>query len=61
MKFGFHGADREVTGSCHLVECGGKRSLVDCSLFQGGRELEEENAEAFRFEPADIDFVLSYC
>jgi metallo-beta-lactamase family protein len=58
MKIEFHGADQEVTGSCHLVECGGKRILVDCGLFQGGRELEEDNAEDFGFDPAGIDFLL---
>ena len=58
MKLSFHGADRGVTGSCHLVECAGRRILIDCGLYQGGRELEEENAEDFGFNPADIDFVL---
>jgi len=58
MKISFHGADRGVTGSCHLIECAGKRILIDCGLYQGGRELEEENAAAFGFEPADIDFLL---
>jgi metallo-beta-lactamase family protein len=58
MKISFHGADRGVTGSCHLVECGGKRILIDCGLYQGGRELNEENAEEFGFDPAGIDFLL---
>ena len=58
MKLEFHGADQGVTGSCHLVECAGKRILVDCGLYQGGRELDEENAEPFGFEPRDIDCVL---
>lgn len=58
MKLAFHGADRSVTGSCHLVECGGRRVLVDCGLYQGGRELEEENAGPFGFDPAGIDAVL---
>ncbi|MGE5337773.1 MAG: MBL fold metallo-hydrolase, partial [Gemmatimonadota bacterium] len=58
MKISFHGADRGVTGSCHLVECGDHQVLVDCGLYQGGRELEEENAEPFGFEPARIDAVL---
>lgn len=30
MKLSFHGADRGVTGSCHLVDCAGKRILIDC-------------------------------
>lgn len=55
MKLSFHGADRGVTGSCHLVECAGRRILIDCGLFQGGRELEEENEELFGFDPAEIE------
>lgn len=58
MKISFHGADRGVTGSCHLVSCAGKQILIDCGLYQGGRELEEENREPFGFDPAQIDFVL---
>ena len=58
MKLSFHGADRGVTGSCHLIECAGKRILVDCGLYQGGRELDEENAEPFGFDPKGIDIVL---
>ncbi len=58
MKLSFHGADRSVTGSCHLLECQGKRILIDCGLYQGGRELNEENRELFGFEPESIDFLL---
>ena len=58
MKLSFHGADRSVTGSCHLVECAGKRILIDCGLHQGSRELDEENAAPFGFDAAAIDYVL---
>jgi len=58
MKISFHGADQGVTGSCHLLECAGKRVLIDCGMYQGGRELAEENAEPFGFDPAAIDFLL---
>ena len=58
MKISFHGADRGVTGSCHLVECAGKRILIDCGLYQGSRELDEENAEPFGFDAASINYVL---
>ncbi len=58
MKLSFHGADRGVTGSCHLVESAGRRILVDCGLYQGGRELDEENAGDFGFDPASIDILL---
>jgi metallo-beta-lactamase family protein len=58
MKISFHGADQAVTGSCHLLECAGKRILIDCGMYQGGRELAEENAEPFGFDPKHIDFLL---
>jgi metallo-beta-lactamase family protein len=58
MEISFHGADRGVTGSCHLVNCAGKRILIDCGMYQGGRELDEENSEPFGFDPKQIDFVL---
>ncbi|MEZ4869707.1 MAG: MBL fold metallo-hydrolase [Caldilineaceae bacterium] len=58
MKLSFHGADRDVTGSCHLIEAKGKRILVDCGMFQGGHELAAENAEAFGMDPATIDILL---
>jgi metallo-beta-lactamase family protein len=56
MKLSFHGADCSVTGSCHLVECAEKRILVDCGLYQGSRELDEDNADAFGFDAASIDY-----
>ena len=58
MEISFHGADRNVTGSCHLVECRGRRILVDCGLYQGSRELHEENAEDFGFDAREIDYLL---
>jgi len=58
MKLSFHGADRGVTGSCHLIECTGHRVLIDCGLYQGSRELDEENAEPFGFDPSTIDHLL---
>jgi len=32
--------------------------LIDCGLYQGSREIAEENAGDFGFDPAGIDFVL---
>jgi metallo-beta-lactamase family protein len=58
VKLSFHGADRTVTGSCHLIECAGKRVLVDCGLYQGSRELEAANGGDFGFDPASIDVLL---
>jgi metallo-beta-lactamase family protein len=58
VRIQFHGAAQQVTGSCHLLECAGKRVLIDCGLYQGGREIDEENAQDFGFDPSSIDFVL---
>lgn len=58
MKLTFLGAAGEVTGSAFLVEAGSARFLVDCGLFQGGREADERNAAPFAFDPAALDFVL---
>ena len=58
MKLSFHGADRTVTGSCHLIECAGKRLLIDCGLYQGSRDLDEENSGEFGFDAASIDVLL---
>lgn len=58
MRITFHGAAQEVTGSCTLIETGGLRFLVDCGMFQGGREADQRNHAPFAFEPRDLDFVL---
>lgn len=58
MQITFHGAAREVTGSCHLVEHDGLRILLDCGLIQGGKERHERNREGFDFDPASIDCVV---
>ncbi|HXQ32209.1 MAG TPA: MBL fold metallo-hydrolase [Steroidobacteraceae bacterium] len=58
MRLSFHGADQDVTGSCHLLEAAGRRILIDCGLFQGSRTLAAENSADFGFDPATIDLVL---
>jgi metallo-beta-lactamase family protein len=58
MKLTFLGAAREVTGSCYLLEHEGVRFLVDCGMFQGGRETRAKNRQAFAFDPETIDFVI---
>lgn len=58
MRISFHGGAREVTGACHLLEAGGAKVLIDCGMFQGSRECEKENFEAFAFPPGEIDAVV---
>jgi len=58
MKITFNGAAQEVTGSCTLVETDTVRFLVDCGMFQGGRDADGKNRKPFAFDPSTIDFVL---
>jgi metallo-beta-lactamase family protein len=58
MRVTAYGAAGEVTGSCHLLEAGGKRVLVDCGQFQGGEHSYARSAEPFHFDPRSIDAVL---
>lgn len=58
MQLTFLGAAGEVTGSSYLIETGDVHFLVDCGMFQGGREAEHKNRAAFGFNPETLDFVL---
>lgn len=58
MQLSFHGACREVTGSCHLLQGASKNILIDCGMFQGAQFAEEKNADRFTFDPVTIDVVL---
>ncbi len=58
MQITFLGAAGEVTGSCFLIETSKVRFLVDCGMFQGGREAAQRNRQPFGFEPSALDFVL---
>lgn len=57
IKLTFLGAARNVTGSCYLLDAGGRRIVVDCGLYQE-REYKYRNWEAFPVPPAGIDTVL---
>lgn len=58
MKLTFFGAAGEVTGSCMRIDHAHGSFLVDCGLFQGGREADRKNREALDFDLSEIDFVL---
>lgn len=48
-----------VTGSSYLVEsAAGKKVLVDCGLFQGGKNLEERNWKDWGFDPGRISTLF---
>lgn len=54
----FHGAAGTVTGSCYRLETHRSTVLVECGMFQGGRDAEAKNAAPFDFETGSIDAVV---
>ena len=57
-KLTFYGAIEGVTGSAYLLETKGACVLMECGLFQGGREQEKENREPLPFDIGKIDAVI---
>jgi metallo-beta-lactamase family protein len=58
LRITFHGAARQVTGSCHLLEIGDARILLDCGLFDTDRVNPESPNRHFPFDPRSIDAVI---
>lgn len=54
----FLGGVQEVTGSCYHVAAPGGEFLVECGMFQGGREATRKNLEAFAFDPWALQAVI---
>ena len=54
----FLGGAGTVTGSKFLVETQETRVLLECGLFQGGRELRRRNWEPFPLPAEKIDAVI---
>jgi len=58
MRVEFLGGVQTVTGSATLLEKGTLKWLVDCGMFQGGKELEERNHNVRPYHPQDLSFIL---
>lgn len=54
----FLGAARTVTGSQYLVAAGGERVMVDCGMFQGGKELRLRNWAPAAYEPSSVNALV---
>lgn len=57
-KLTFYGATEGVTGSSYILETGSKTILLDCGIFQGGREEVKSNKDPFQFNVSKIDTVV---
>lgn len=58
MKIEFFGATKIVTGSNYLITTDKWKFLIDCGLFQGGKEEEAMNEIPFKYNPSEIDFMF---
>jgi metallo-beta-lactamase family protein len=59
LKIKFHGAaGGEVTGSAYLVQTKDARVLVDCGMFQGGREAAAKNRPPEAARRGKLDAVV---
>lgn len=58
MKIYFHGATGDVTGSAYHVKTKHASVLVDCGLFQGGKEERAKNRHRAKIESGRLDAVV---
>ena len=58
MRIQFCGADRTVTGSCHLLEVNGLRLLLDLGLYQGPREQARRINQYLPDNFSSIDAII---
>lgn len=62
MHISFEGAASEVTGSRYRVVATVQgrplQFLVDCGMFQGGRDADDKNLESFKVPPSELDWVV---
>lgn len=58
VKIHFLGASQTVTGSKFLLETSGLNLMIDCGMFQGLKELRENNWKDFPFDTSSIDMIL---
>lgn len=58
IKIHFLGASGTVTGSKYVIETPEQNLMIDCGMFQGLKELREQNWQQLAFEASNIDVVL---
>jgi metallo-beta-lactamase family protein len=59
VKITCFGAAGSVTGSNYLIETSqGRRTIVDCGLFQGGKDMESRNRQDWGYDPKEIKNLI---
>lgn len=54
----FHGAARQVTGSCYHIQTASSQVLLECGMFQGPPDIDRLNWRPFPFDPQKLDAVV---
>lgn len=62
IKITCFGAAGSVTGSNYLIETSqGRKTIIDCGLFQGNKEMESRNWEDWGYDPKELkNLVLTH-
>jgi metallo-beta-lactamase family protein len=58
MRIQFCGANRTVTGSCHLIEVNGLRLFLDMGMYQGPREEARRLNQYLPRDAHDVDAII---
>lgn len=58
MDLSFYGATGTVTGSKYLIDDGEAKTLIDCGLFQGFKQIRQRNWQPLPFSPKSIKSVV---
>lgn len=58
LKLTFCGGTGVVTGANFLLEGNGKKFLIDCGLEQGTLSADQNNWDAFPYDPKEIDILF---
>jgi metallo-beta-lactamase family protein len=58
MRIQFCGANRTVTGSCHLIEVNGLRVFLDMGMYQGPREEARRLNQYLPRDAHDVDAII---
>ncbi len=58
FSLSFFGGVGTTTGANILLQFGEHKILIDCGLEQGAKGADKNNAEKFRYNPANIEYLL---
>lgn len=58
LKLTFYGGVGATTGANIMLNFASHKILIDCGILQGAKNSEVKNSEPFKYNPAEVDFLL---